>query len=153
VKAAVAILLVASAIGGMLYFFEHYRSSDVTIVSTSNTGSSGSITSNVGSSGEIVITSANFSSTDSRLSIIVKNTGSLSLIGVQLSISPSSQYHTGGWTPNPSSTYPIYHNEIIQGTYVYFSQYRQGVQVRVLVTASFSDGSISTATDTLVVGQ
>jgi len=103
--------------------------------------------------GSFSITSANFSSSLSRLSIIIKNTGTLNLVSVLLRVDPGSPSYTVSWNPTLSDPYGINQGESVKGLYLFGTSYRQGLQVTIYVTATFSDGSQSSTTDILVVGQ
>jgi len=124
-----AILIPASALGGMLWYFRNANTSSLVVAPTHLAGS-------------LVITSANLSSSSGALLVAVKNTGSLNLVGLgQPSVSAGGNCSSWGWNPSPASTYPVYPGEGTKGDCILTSQYRSGLQVTVSFNATFSDGS------------
>lgn len=107
--------------------------------------------------GSVKITSANISAMT--LSITVKNTGSLDMIGLgEPTISLGGgvaayfcAYNEYSWRPLLSPTYPIHTGEEVTGSCSLISPYSSGLQVTIYVPSTFSDGSQMKASTSITV--
>jgi len=110
--------------------------------------------------GSAAITNANLSSSWGRgllLLLTVKNTGTSNLVGLSSPlVSPNGGgfCYTWSWNPTPVTTYPIYRGESVKGYCLLEgpATYRQGIQVTVSATATFSDGSTSVLSAVVTAG-
>lgn len=144
----VVIVVVASAIGGMLYYLKN-----APLNSTHSTSHVNAVTLSTVSVSSFQITNASLTS-GGDLSISIKNTGNTNLIGAEFSFNPSNGMsgYAGGWNPNPGEV-PIYPGETVEGGWILFltNQYKPGLQVTVSVVGWFYNGLEYTVTYVVTV--